>query len=229
MGSFAVVQYPVQKTQVYTFVPNLIGFSRVILLILSFFSMKDYPTLTMGIFYSMSCLLDAFDGYYARKFGQSTSFGAVLDMITDRSSTCSLIVFLSILYPEFCIIFQILLSLDLSSHYVHMYAQLSSGSESHKKLSKDANWLLKLYYENRTFLFLVCAFNEIFYVSLYLYHFDYFYLPYTNLDFSLILIVVSAPVWFFKQVCNVIQLINASDMLAELDAKKLNEAHGKSS
>lgn len=223
--SLTVVKYPVRPREIYTFVPNLIGFARVILLVLSFFSMKGYPTLTMGLFYSTSCLLDAFDGYYARKFGQSTKFGAVLDMVTDRCSTCSLIVYLSILYPNFYIGFQILVSLDLASHYVHMYAQINSGSNSHKNLNKDANWLLKFYYESRTFLFWVCAFNEIFYVALYLYHFDYFYIPGTDIDVSLFLVFTSAPIWAFKQFCNVIQLVNASDLLAELDAKLMNAEH----
>lgn len=225
--SLAVVKYPVKRGDIYTFVPNLIGFARVALLVASFFSMSSYPTLTMGFFYSTSCILDAFDGYYARKFGQSTKFGAVLDMVTDRCSTCSLIVYLAILYPQYYVAFQVLVSLDLASHYVHMYAQISAGSASHKSLAKDANWLLKLYYENRTFLFLVCAFNEIFYVALYLLHFDYFYIPGTSIDASLVLVVVSAPVWMFKQVCNVIQLVNASEILADLDARKLNEAHSK--
>lgn len=223
--SIAVVKYPVKRADVYTFVPNLIGFSRVILLIMSFFSMKDYPNLTMGLFYSTSCLLDAFDGYYARKFGQSTKFGAVLDMVTDRCSTCSLIVYLSILYPEYYIGFQILISLDLASHYVHMYAQINTGSNSHKNLNKDANWLLRLYYENRVFLFFVCAFTEIFYVALYLYHFDYFYIPGTEIDLSYWLVILTAPVWAFKQVCNVIQLVNASELLVELDAKMMNDNH----
>lgn len=177
----------------------------------------------MGFLYSASCLLDAFDGYYARKFSQSTRFGAVLDMVTDRCSTCSLIVFLSVLYPDYFISWQSLISLDLASHYVHMYAQIVSGSESHKKMRADANWLLKLYYENRVFLFLVCAFNETFYIALYLNHFDFINIPGTNISLAYWLVIICSPVWFFKQFCNVIQLVNACQMLAEIDAKTMNE------
>lgn len=213
----------VTPNAIFTFVPNIIGFGRVITLILSFFTMKNYPVITMGCLYSASCLLDAFDGHYARKFNQSTQFGAVLDMVTDRCSTCSLIVYLSVLYPDYYIAWQSLISLDLASHYIHMYAQIVSGSSSHKKLKEGTNWLLKLYYENRVFLFLVCAFNEIFYIALYLYHFDIFYLPATNVHLSFWLIVISLPVWGFKQFCNVIQMVNACYILAELDAKRINE------
>jgi CDP-diacylglycerol--inositol 3-phosphatidyltransferase len=222
MASFTEIPNPVKANDIFYFVPNLIGFGRVVTLILSFFTMKNHPIITMGCLYSASCLLDAFDGYYARKFSQSTQFGAVLDMVTDRCSTCSLIVFLAVLYPDYFIAWQALISLDLASHYVHMYAQIVSGSTSHKKMREGANWLLKLYYENRTFLFLVCAFNEIFYITLYLQYFDIFYLPNSDINIAYWITVVATPVWFFKQVCNVIQLINAGQMLAELDAKNIN-------
>lgn len=223
MISLTEVPNPTKPNDIFYFVPNLIGSGRVITLILSFFTMKNHPIITMGCLYTTSCLLDAFDGYYARKFSQSTQFGAVLDMVTDRCSTCSLIVFLSVLYPNYYVAWQALISLDLASHYVHMYAQLASGSSSHKKMREGANWLLKLYYENRTFLFLVCAYNELFYIAIYLYHFDIFYVPGTNIHLSLWIAIACTPVWFFKQVCNVIQLIDAGKILAELDAKKFND------
>lgn len=35
--------------------------------------------------YVVSCLLDAVDGQAARALGQTSKFGAVLDMVTDRS------------------------------------------------------------------------------------------------------------------------------------------------
>ncbi|GMM28382.1 CDP-diacylglycerol--inositol 3-phosphatidyltransferase [Martiniozyma asiatica (nom. inval.)] len=218
MKDYSTVSYPVNKHDIYTFIPNLIGFSRVLTLVLSFFTMKNHPIL-MFILYSVSCILDAFDGFYARKYGQSTQFGAVLDMVTDRCSTCSLIVFLGVLYPDWFICWQILISLDLASHYVHMYAQINSGSNSHKKLKEDTNWLLKLYYENRTFLFLVCAFNEIFYICLYLRAFDLWGFD----KFAGLLVWICVPVWGFKQVCNVIQLVNACEILVELDSQRMNK------
>lgn len=222
MVSLTEVPNPVTPKSVFYFVPNIIGYARIITLLLSFVTMANYPIITMGFLYSASCLLDAFDGYYARKFNQSTQFGAVLDMVTDRCSTCSLIVYLSVLYPKYFIAWQILISLDLASHYVHMYAQIVSGSTSHKKMREGTNWLLKLYYENRIFLFLVCAFNEIFYIALYLLHFDIFYFPGTNINLAYWITIVCTPVWFFKQFCNVIQMFNACEILAQLDATRMN-------
>lgn len=46
--------------------------------------------------------------------------------------------------------FQGLISLDLASHYIHMYASLSmGGSQSHKKVDESRSWVLHLYYTNR--------------------------------------------------------------------------------
>ncbi|KAH3671586.1 hypothetical protein OGAPHI_000289 [Ogataea philodendri] len=184
--------------------------------------MENHPKFTMCVLYSTSCLLDAFDGYAARKYDQSTTFGAVLDMVTDRCSTCSLIVFLTRLYPDWFILWQFLISLDLASHYLHMYATITSGSKSHKSMKKDTNILLKLYYENRIVLFFVCAFNELFYMALYLDHYNFAGLPLIGLSFPRLLIYVSTPIWFFKQITNVIQMLEACNTLAVQDAKTYN-------
>jgi hypothetical protein len=105
---------------------------------------------TCTLLYSISCLLDALDGYAARKYEQSTKFGAVLDMVTDRCTTTCLLVFLAQAFPRWSIVFQGLISLDLASHYMHMYATLSMGgtNQSHKNVDESRSWLLKQYYSN---------------------------------------------------------------------------------
>lgn len=106
---------------------------------------------TCSILYSISCLLDALDGYAARYFQQSTKFGAVLDMVTDRCTTSCLLVFLSSAFPRWAIVFQSLISVDFASHYIHMYATLAMGGSdtSHKSVDKSRSWLLNLYYTNK--------------------------------------------------------------------------------
>lgn len=100
--------------------------------------------------YSISCLLDALDGMAARKFQQSTRFGAVLDMVTDRCATACLLVFLSTAKPAYSMVFQGLISLDFASHYMHMYATLVMGGQgqSHKNVSQK-NRIMYLYYTNK--------------------------------------------------------------------------------
>ncbi|OMH82693.1 CDP-diacylglycerol-inositol 3-phosphatidyltransferase [Zancudomyces culisetae] len=41
--------------------------------------------------YGLSELLDAADGYFARKLNQCSKFGQVLDMVTDRCTTTCLL------------------------------------------------------------------------------------------------------------------------------------------
>jgi CDP-diacylglycerol--inositol 3-phosphatidyltransferase len=107
--------------------------------------------LRCSFIYATSCLLDALDGYFARKLNQHTKFGAVLDMVTDRCTTTCLLVFLATAMPRWAMLFQLLISLDLASHYVHMYATLSmdGSGESHKNVDKRRSWLLHLYYSDK--------------------------------------------------------------------------------
>ena len=104
---------------------------------------------TCSALYSFSCILDAADGLAARCYNQSTTFGAVLDMVTDRCTTTCLLVFLASAFPRWSIIFQGLISLDLASHYVHMFASLTTGGQSHKKVEASRSWVLHLYYTNK--------------------------------------------------------------------------------
>lgn len=197
---------------VLLFIPNLIGYVRILTAVLSFMTMKNHPVWTL-ILYGISGFLDAFDGYAARKFNQGTSFGAVLDMVTDRCATSSLICYLCVIYPRFCIIWQLLVSLDLASHYMHMYAMLSSGSASHKNVDKAQSKLLNLYYTNRKVLFVVCLVNELFYVAIYLHYYNFFWM-------GTVLAWLSAPIWFFKQIANVVQLKSAALILAVKDSQE---------
>ncbi|KAI1347702.1 CDP-diacylglycerol-inositol 3-phosphatidyltransferase-like protein PIS [Xylaria sp. FL0043] len=158
---------------IFLFWPNLIGYFRIVLAVASLYYMPLHPR-TCSLLYSISCLLDALDGYAARYFHQSTRFGAVLDMVTDRCTTSCLLVFLSSAFPRWAIIFQGLISLDFASHYIHMYATLAMGgsAESHKNVDKSRSWLLNLYYTNKTVLFVTCALNELFFIALYLLSFS---------------------------------------------------------
>ena len=124
------------------------GYSRIFLAIVSLHYMPIHPR-TCTLLYSISCLLDAFDGYAARYLEQSTRFGAALDMITDRCTTACLLVFLASAFPRWMILFQGLIILDMASHYMHMNATLAMGDKSHKNIDKSQSWILNLYYTNK--------------------------------------------------------------------------------
>jgi len=195
-----------QQENIFLFIPNLIGerssactclnsktdhigYARIVLAVGSLYFMPLHPR-RCSFLYSVSCLLDALDGLAARKYNQSTTFGAVLDMVTDRCTTACLLVFLSSAFPRWSIVFQGLISLDLASHYMHMYATLTMGGsgQSHKKVDSSRSWILHQYYTSRvsslvtqcsisltsfqTVLFIFCAMNELFFIALYLLSFS---------------------------------------------------------
>ncbi|KAI9008548.1 phosphatidylinositol synthase [Hyaloraphidium curvatum] len=201
---------------VYLFIPNLIGYARVLLCALSLWALPAHPMVFFWS-YAASALLDAVDGYAARYFGQSTKFGAVLDMVTDRSSTTCLLTYLASIYPHFMLMSQFLIALDLSSHYMHMVSSLTSGANSHKIIADTGNPLLKLYYSNKYVLFLVCFGNESFFILFYMMH----ALPAGFLLTAVkVCSLITLPVCVLKQLLNVIQLWAAAEALVHVDEKE---------
>lgn len=82
---------------VLLYIPNLIGYLRVICTMLSLILMICFPQMwiTAIILYVSSFVGDLFDGMAARKFDQCSLFGGLLDMVTDRCSTAGLLCALS--------------------------------------------------------------------------------------------------------------------------------------
>jgi len=69
----------INHNNIFLFIPNIIGYTRVILAASSLYFMRWHPKYCTWL-YIISCLLDAFDGMAARKFGQSIAplpFGGV--------------------------------------------------------------------------------------------------------------------------------------------------------
>lgn len=67
------------------------GYTRVILAGLSLHYMSYHPK-ACTLLYGISCLLDAVDGHAARALNQTSKFGAVLDMVTDRCAVAWIVV-----------------------------------------------------------------------------------------------------------------------------------------
>jgi hypothetical protein len=82
---------------VLVYIPNLIGYMRVALTLTSMVLMICFPghwIVAIGC-YVASFVGDLFDGMAARKFDQCSSFGGLIDMVTDRCSTTGLLCVLS--------------------------------------------------------------------------------------------------------------------------------------
>ncbi|TEB31244.1 CDP-diacylglycerol-inositol 3-phosphatidyltransferase [Coprinellus micaceus] len=216
-----------QPENVFLFVPNLIGYARVILAGLSLHYMNHHPK-ACTILYGISCLLDAVDGHAARALNQTSKFGAVLDMVTDRCTTSCLLCYLASAYPPYAIIFQFLIALDFSSHYMHMYSSLVTGSRSHKLVTSDVSRILWLYYNNSTTLFAFCFGNELFFVSLYL--IKWIHAPIgldgvlSSLTWPQVLALLCFPICLGKNIINVVQLWKASKILVGVDLAEREQA-----
>ncbi|KAJ6653382.1 hypothetical protein lerEdw1_009283 [Lerista edwardsae] len=207
-----------KQENIFLFVPNLIGYARIIFAFVAFYFM---PTshLVATFFYLLSSFLDAFDGHAARALNQGTRFGAMLDMLTDRCATMCLLVNLAMLYPESALLFQLSMSLDVASHWLHLHSTVVKGGESHKTIDLSGNRILRLYYSSRTVLFIMCAGNELFYCMLYLLCFgegpEIF--P-VHLGLYRLVLWVSAPIAILKSLISLVHLVCASCNMAALDA-----------
>ncbi|KAG2020394.1 CDP-diacylglycerol-inositol 3-phosphatidyltransferase [Coprinopsis cinerea AmutBmut pab1-1] len=180
------------------------------------------------LLYGISCLLDAVDGHAARALGQTSKFGAVLDMVTDRCTTSCLLCYLASAYPPYALFFQFLIALDFSSHYMHMYSSLATGSRSHKLVTSDVSRILWLYYNDSRTLFFVCAGNELFFVSLYLMKWTASsigpegYLA--HLSYPQLIAILTFPIFLVKNIINVVQLWKASKILVGVDLAERESA-----
>lgn len=206
---------------VYLFVPNLIGYARIVLMFISFYFMPTNPW-PATISYLLSEFLDAFDGHAARALNQCTMFGAVLDMVTDRCSTTGLLIVLSSFYPTYQFFFIAVIVLDISSHWIQVYSNLTLG-QSHKTVKESGNAFLRLYYTSRPVLFLMCAGNELFFAMLYVLHFSLGPIVF-GFNIFKVLALICLPISFTKNVINVIQLVGGFDALAEIDLEKRDKS-----
>lgn len=159
---------PLQKKSVWLYAPNIIGYCRVACLLVSLlFATNPASTLPFFALYSLSYLLDAVDGPVARYLGETSHFGAVLDMVTDRVSTAVLLALLAqssaSSHPQGgghggASLYLLFLVLDVGAHWVQTYAALLCGAASHKSLPNEPP-LLTWYYRRHN-LFTVCLLSE---------------------------------------------------------------------
>jgi len=209
---------------VYLFVPNLIGYTRVLLAFIAFYVCFDEPILFL-VLYAISEILDAVDGYAARALNQSSKYGAVLDMVTDRASTTSLIVVLSKFYPERISPLMLLIVLDLTSHFAHLYSTLIRGATSHKSISPEQSWFLQIYYTSRVVLFILCFCNEALFLTAYAWHFwDPEIILFGHaIAVAKLLFYLFLPLCSVKQFMNLVQLIQAGKDLVAVDVAERNK------
>ncbi|XP_050378609.1 CDP-diacylglycerol--inositol 3-phosphatidyltransferase 1 [Argentina anserina] len=225
MAKKSVPEPRLTKLSVYLYIPNIIGYIRVLMNCYAFaicFSNKRL----FSLLYFVSFVCDGVDGWCARKFNQVSTFGAVLDMVTDRISTACLLVILSQVYRP-GLIFLSLLALDIGSHWLQMYSTFLLGKASHKDVKDSTNWLFKAYYGNRMIMAYCCVACEVLYIILFLVAKNetenlievLMGLAQHNTPLSVIVGFVLIG-WAVKQAVNCIQLKTAADICVLHDINK---------
>eukprot|EP00299_Pterocystis_sp_00344_P012250 c5852_g1_i1.p1 GENE.c5852_g1_i1~~c5852_g1_i1.p1 ORF type:complete len:212 (+),score=47.26 c5852_g1_i1:47-682(+) len=203
--------------EVLFFIPNLIGYVRVASALLAIWvGRTNWVLFTFAYFTAFA--LDALDGMAARKFNQCSTFGSVLDMVTDRCSTAMLLVLLGVLHPDSYFIWAFCLALDISSHWFHMYSSLLAGAH-HKSKDAQHNFIMALYYGNFYFFVYLCVGAEVYYIVEYLLAFST-QLPPLLLTFVSLLEYAVLPGFLLKQFVNIIQLSGAAATCARKDVSK---------
>ncbi|THG20268.1 hypothetical protein TEA_013330 [Camellia sinensis var. sinensis] len=134
-----------RKLSVYLYIPNIIGYIRVLMNCFAFYICFSDKKL-FSVLYFVSFVCDALDGWFARKFNQGLA--------------------LLVYWPG--LVFLSLLALDIASHWLQMYSTFLVGKVSHKDVKDSTNWLFKAYYGNRIFMCYCCVACEVLYIILFL-------------------------------------------------------------
>lgn len=230
------------------YIPNIIGYLRIALALYAFSVAFTRPWHTL-LAYLLSFICDELDGRFARMLNQTSTLGAVLDMVTDRTATSGLLVLLCMRYPSWHLLFISLIFLDVFSHWFQMYSSLLLGATSHKT---GRSWLVRLYYTNRIFMGFCCVCCEVLWLSLYASGdselgslrspYSFLSLPasisgllpsslaalitpdsnVTRLPWFTIFALLALPGVIVKQACNWVQLSDSIESLAAYERNRMN-------
>lgn len=198
-----------ESCSVFLYVPNLVGYLRLALLLGAVMCKNNAKFLAL---YGASYILDALDGHLARALSQASSLGYILDMATDRASSTALILrIVSQSTSHSLTVFLSLVSvLDILSHFFCVSASAIS-KKTHKEHSGGGalSAVLRLYY-SRTVLFLVCLLTEVFVACILLKAASPKKESARRIFCTNALLCISFPFFLFKQVTNVAQMIEAA-------------------
>ena len=81
-------------------VPNALTAFRIILIIPLMRSLLRQDFVMAGVMILLSGISDMLDGFFARKLGQITDLGKILDPIADKLTLIAVVICANVLYPE---------------------------------------------------------------------------------------------------------------------------------
>lgn len=193
---------------VFLYVPNVIGYTRILLLVLSYCVLASSRTL-FCLLYLLSFVLDAADGWAARSLGQSSRFGEYLDMLTDRMGTLMLLFIGFGLQNAPCrSLLLIYAVLDIVSHWLQQVVAALNGA--HHKNTKSPFYLLNLYYSDKKLMAALCVGAEAFFLAYVCANSQ------KNPGISKGISLLSSPLMCGKLLMNALQLVSNSISLGKL-------------
>ncbi|XP_033095312.1 CDP-diacylglycerol--inositol 3-phosphatidyltransferase-like [Anneissia japonica] len=129
---------------IYLFVPNIIGYIRIVLLGIACHLLYLDWYLEGSFMYIVFIVLDYVDGYYARKLNQCTVFGGLFDAMIDLLGETLMSMHIAVRYPSYINLIQFHIFFALGCEWLSTSAHGSCGSMN-VKTSTTA--LLKFYYD----------------------------------------------------------------------------------
>ena len=88
-------------------IPNILTLIRIAfipVIIVLFYLPYDWARPLSAWLYGVACITDWFDGYLARKLGQSSAFGAFMDPVADKLIVSVALILLASAHPEILIV-----------------------------------------------------------------------------------------------------------------------------
>lgn len=164
------------RLKVLLYIPNLIGYLRVAVTLAAFY-IGTNPVVIAGQeagwewvigLYFAGFFGDLVDGWAARKFNQSSQFGAVLDMVTDRTATAGLVMLNLSADQQHAFWWIALVLLDIASHWFHCFSTAKTGHHKAESALRGRNPVLRLYYGFYPFFGFCCVGQEVFYLAHYI-------------------------------------------------------------
>ncbi|XP_076806367.1 CDP-diacylglycerol--inositol 3-phosphatidyltransferase-like [Clavelina lepadiformis] len=212
----------ISARDVFLYIPNLIGYVRMILIVAFYYYTYHKPAQSM-VCYLLAALLDNADGFAARKLHQCSKFGAALDMLLDKVAYLGLVNTLIQFYPSHAFWFQLSSAIDLAGHWMYTQATTASENSNNHKIVLRHYSLLRWYYSSENFLNVVCFGNQVFYICLYLMNFTEG-LTVFGVSLIRVFLYASLPVLTFRTLTNINHIVDASIHLVKIDVMDKQEA-----
>lgn len=199
--------------KVYFFVPNLIGYLRVVLTLAAFYFILSQPYVTVTLYLTSGDVLDAVDGFTARYFNQCSLFGDFLDKLLDRCGRIGMVMGLCALYPQYLFAFQLFVCLEVAGPWANHY-RCTLRPDS--KMCINDLWLIRIYFQE-PFLSLVILGQDICVAMCYLLYFSpgpTVSLAGSSCSLWVLLAWLGAPFFIYRQVviCGLLLVTSFSEL-----------------